>query len=179
MFKDLPWNRINNNREKDATIRKLQEEVAKLTQEQQQGKSPESTPNTRSGAKRRQNKSDQTASKVARVTRSRTETVQATPVVESPPMSVPTSTGSSRRVRIPMSFRFLITLFMSHLHNGQLLHQYFSSKLLHKTKYEIWAYTRYSITIVSADETIIQSFDVPDDDDDEDGDCVLINTVSP
>lgn len=52
-------NRINNNREKDATIRQLREENAKLIQEQQrqqqqqQDRSSAITPNKKSGTKRR------------------------------------------------------------------------------------------------------------------------------
>ena len=65
-MEDLPRNRINTsiNREKDATIRKLTEEVVKLTQEKQQ--SSEITPTKRSGLKRKAT-SEETISKAARV----------------------------------------------------------------------------------------------------------------
>ena len=108
---EQPLNRINNNREKDATIRKLRKEVAKLTQEQQQQPqqtSSEWTPNTRRAAKRRQNASSENTPKVARVTRSKNGTGQAPLLVETPPVSLPRSSQLSTE----LSFRFLTRTLM-------------------------------------------------------------------
>jgi len=56
--------RINNSREKGATIRQLQKDVAKLTQQQRQEKSSEARQATRNGSKRKHNASDETISKM-------------------------------------------------------------------------------------------------------------------
>ena len=87
-------NRINNSREKDAEIRKLRREIAKLKQREQ---ASENAPNT-SGTKRKQNASDVTVPKVARVLRPRTINNQSTSSVEAeilPSTSVERSTLSN------------------------------------------------------------------------------------
>ena len=82
-------NRINNSREKDAEIRKLRREIAKLKQREQ---ASENAPNT-SGTKRKQNASDVTVPKVARVLRPRTINNQSTSSVEA---EIPPSTSVER-----------------------------------------------------------------------------------
>ena len=87
-------NRINNSREKDAEIRKLRREIAKLKRREQ---ASENAPNT-SGTKRKQNASDVTVPKVARVLRPRTINNQSTSSVEAeilPSTSVERSTLSN------------------------------------------------------------------------------------
>ena len=71
-------NRINNNREKDATIRQLRRDIARLKRQREQA-SENTTPNSK--AKRKQTASDETSPKrVTRVLRPRTSNNQSTEV---------------------------------------------------------------------------------------------------